>query len=441
MVETRRHFLMKSHLATALGMTALPDIRPEQAVTGGAIHDVTNYGAAGDGRTLCASAFQAAIDATEAEGGGTVRIPPGRFLLEYTPLIASRVHVIGSGAATVLRGVRPDNHRGAALISNKGQQARRYEGAHDWSISHLAIDSPDTNGIVITHADRVYLGFIHGVEVYHHFVDTVGRDILCENLFLTGRSGTSTFQVDSIHSAQTIWDGDNDVPPLRDDTDTENLMLRNSIITADAGHTGSRPQHHASIHFHGNDARGFIFSDLIVGGAETAFYQDENTRYSDVVLSNVICRNPGRALWFNPGRNDQQRLTVRGLHHAPERARDADPSYRGLEIHGRVGLVLSDIQLAAAAYAQTEFAVQIAASRQVRISGLQASGQGGYGILLNDGPTEDRAPMEQSLIQGALLEGFDVGCSYQGAQGKGISASGNLFTDVATPYQGDIRHD
>jgi hypothetical protein len=41
---------------------------------------VTDYGAVGDGTTLNTAAIQAAIDACAAAGGGTVRIPAGRFL-------------------------------------------------------------------------------------------------------------------------------------------------------------------------------------------------------------------------------------------------------------------------------------------------------------------------------------------------------------------------
>jgi hypothetical protein len=44
------------------------------------LYDVRAYGAVADGRTLCTEAIQKAIDRCAAAGGGTVYLPPGRFL-------------------------------------------------------------------------------------------------------------------------------------------------------------------------------------------------------------------------------------------------------------------------------------------------------------------------------------------------------------------------
>ncbi len=45
-----------------------------------ALYDVRDYGAKGDGKTLCTQAIQKAIDECSKAGGGTVYLPPGAFL-------------------------------------------------------------------------------------------------------------------------------------------------------------------------------------------------------------------------------------------------------------------------------------------------------------------------------------------------------------------------
>jgi len=368
---------------------------------------VTDFGAVGDGRTASAAAFQRAIDAAEAAGGGIVGIPPGTFILERTPLIASRVHLVGVGRASVLRGERPAGHRGAALISNKGQHARGYEGASDWSLSHLAIDSPKTNGIVITHAARVYLGRIHGVEVYHHFVDNVGCQVLCENLFLTGRSGTSTFQIDSLAGAQTIWDGRRAVEPNHDGTQARDLILRDSFITAAAGHAGDNPKHFCSLHFHGEQSAGFMFSNLVLGGAPVGIYQDAGSHYADIQIDNLRSTNRQAAARFNGGCRGQSGLVIRGLvHRAPEAG---EGPWNGLVVEGHDEVIVADSQLLAPDAAGAGVALALRGCRNVRIDGLQARARGGTAIAVDDAPSASGASAGSSgvLIDDCQFTGFD----------------------------------
>ncbi|MCL5282877.1 MAG: glycoside hydrolase family 28 protein [Planctomycetes bacterium] len=44
------------------------------------LYDIRDFGAKADGQTLCTPALQAAVDKCAAAGGGTVYLPPGRFL-------------------------------------------------------------------------------------------------------------------------------------------------------------------------------------------------------------------------------------------------------------------------------------------------------------------------------------------------------------------------
>lgn len=425
-------------LGAAAGWPEAAVAQPQVQRVRGSI-DVTEYGAVGDGVTPSASAFQQALDAAEANGGGVVTVPPGVFVLEFTPLIGSRVRLRGAGAASVLRGDRPKGQEGAALISNKGQQARGYGGAHDWGISHLAIDSPLTNGIVVTRAARVYIAHIYGIDVFNHFVDIVGRDVLCEYLWLTGRSGTSTFQIDSLSGAQTIWDGERAVAPRYDDTDSRDVVLRNSVITAVAGHQGNQPRHDVSVHFHGDDTAGFIFSDLILGGATTGFYQDADTRYDNIQIANVRSHNPGAAIVLNPGRSDQRGLSINGLMHVPEHT--AGRPYRGVDIHGRRDVSISQVQLVAPADSDCEFALRLTGCRRALVHGIQAVASGGRGILVADANEASPADAAQVLIESCMLEGFEVGCEYSGDVQTAVHAHRNLFSNVESDYLGPMLGD
>lgn len=395
-------------LAASLPVMAVgPVMAAEAAYTsaGDGTISVAAYGARGDGSTPCADAFQTALDEAERRGGGEVYVPAGIFRLEKTPLIPSRVHLRGSGRATVLRGTRTGGYQGSALISNKGQQAGGYEGACDWAMSDITIDSPDTNGIVVTHASGVRLSRIYGIDVYNHFIDLAARDVICENLFLTGRSGTSSFQIDSLHGAQSTWNGMQPVSPNLDGTESRDIILRSSIITAVAGHQGHRPRHDASIHFHGETSAGFLFSDLIIGGAATGFYQDEDTRYDDIQISNVRSTNPGHAILFKEGRHDQKNLLIRGLLHTPQAS--AAQTYRGLSIYGRHGLVLDAIRLDGSALSPADYAMRLNACSLVSYSGLQFSGHGGTGIIMQPAQRELSRDHLSDIRAGSRVEGFD----------------------------------
>jgi polygalacturonase len=67
----------------------------------GGVFSVRDYGALGDGRTLDTEAIQRAIDAASSAGGGTVCLPPGRYLAA-TIRLKSRVTLRIEAAATLL---------------------------------------------------------------------------------------------------------------------------------------------------------------------------------------------------------------------------------------------------------------------------------------------------------------------------------------------------
>ena len=71
------------------------------ASTPRALFNVHDYGAKGDGRTLATVALNAAVDACAAAGGGTVYVPPGRYLTG-TVVLKSHVTLDLDAGATLL---------------------------------------------------------------------------------------------------------------------------------------------------------------------------------------------------------------------------------------------------------------------------------------------------------------------------------------------------
>jgi len=87
----------------------------------GEVHNVLDYGAKGDGKTLCTAAIQKAID-----DGGTVRFPAGTFL---------------SGALCLKSGVTLQLDEGATLLGSRNPQ--------DYSVFHNLIQGDGLNDIAI----------------------------------------------------------------------------------------------------------------------------------------------------------------------------------------------------------------------------------------------------------------------------------------------------
>ena len=76
-----------------------------------AVHDTdaADFGAVGDGSTMNTKALQSAIDACAKRGGGTVRIPAGRFL-SGTLFVKSGVHLQLDAGAVLLGSPRLDDY-------------------------------------------------------------------------------------------------------------------------------------------------------------------------------------------------------------------------------------------------------------------------------------------------------------------------------------------
>ena len=74
-----------------------------------AVYDVRDYGAKGDGKTPCTKAIQAAVDKCAATGGGTVYLPPGKWL-SATIYMESHVTLFIDSGSTLLGSRNKDDY-------------------------------------------------------------------------------------------------------------------------------------------------------------------------------------------------------------------------------------------------------------------------------------------------------------------------------------------
>ena len=93
-------FNLKKHLISP-AFCFIFAISAAQPQSGRTIFTITDYGAKGDGKTLCTEAIQGAVNICAALGGGTVYFPPGEWL-SGTITLKTNVRLFLQTAATVL---------------------------------------------------------------------------------------------------------------------------------------------------------------------------------------------------------------------------------------------------------------------------------------------------------------------------------------------------
>ncbi|HVI98993.1 MAG TPA: glycosyl hydrolase family 28-related protein [Sphingomonas sp.] len=160
-MSARDHLLATAELsrrAVTLGLggalLASPALARAARVVGD-LHDVRDFGARGDGAAIDSPAINRAIEAAAKAGGGTVIVPPGRYLCFSIRLKDNVTIVLSAGA--VIEAASPDAHRG----SYDAPENYLEEQFQDFGITH--VHNSLIYGDGVSNAAIVGRGMLHGL--------------------------------------------------------------------------------------------------------------------------------------------------------------------------------------------------------------------------------------------------------------------------------------
>ncbi|WP_408957575.1 glycosyl hydrolase family 28-related protein [Natrinema sp. 74] len=275
------------------------------------VWNVEAHGIEGDGTTEVGQAVHDLLETVAQAGGGIVYFPPGRYLLERTPLIGDDTILLGAGRATVLEGTRPDGDEGRALVSNRGYDERGYDGASNWAVCNVRIDSPKSTGIMPAHADTVRLENIYGDRIYYHHIDIVSSRNVTVDGFRATRGGEgdsdAPVQFDSQRSGtawNSVWDGDGDALVADDETPTRNCTLADFEIDPANG-----PEY--GVHLHRGETESITLRDGHITGCQyTAIRADPDEEIADLTIDGVSCLENARGITLGHSESGRRELTI-----------------------------------------------------------------------------------------------------------------------------------
>ena len=98
-----------------LSSSADPPAGPATQSAGARVYNIRDFGAKGDGKTLDTAALQAAIDACTRDGGGTVLVPSGTFVVGTTELKSNVILHLAASATLLGSGDGKDYHAISAI--------------------------------------------------------------------------------------------------------------------------------------------------------------------------------------------------------------------------------------------------------------------------------------------------------------------------------------
>ncbi len=278
------------------------------------VWNVEAHGIEGDGETTVGEDVHTLFEMVHQAGGGIVYFPPGRYLFERTPLVGANTIVQGAGRSTVFEGPRPDGEEGRALLSNRGYDEPDYDGASNWGVRNVRIDSPESNGILPAHAANVRLENIYGDSIYYHHIDIVSsKNVTVDGYWATrgGEGGSDApIQFDNQNpgtAANGIWNGTDSDRTADDDTPTKHCTLRNFEIDPSNG-----PDYGIHIHRDGNESI-TIADGQVTGCQHAAIRADTGDLVTDLTIDRVSCLENARGISLGQVETGRQALTINNV--------------------------------------------------------------------------------------------------------------------------------
>lgn len=306
------------------------------------VWNVEAHGIKGDGTTEVGQAVHELLDTIDKAGGGIVYFPPGKYLLERTPLVGDDTILLGAGRSTVFEGPRPDGSEGRALLSNKGFDASEYNGASNWAVCNVRIDSPASNGILPAHAENVRLENIYGDAIYYHHIDIVSsKNVSVDGYWATrGGEGSSDapIQFDNQNQEATangIQDGNEYRRTVDDDTPAKNCTLKNFEIDPE-----NDPKYGVHIHRDGNESI-TIADGYITGCQHSAIRADTGGLVEDLTIDRVSCIENARGISLGHIEEGRRELTISNVTIRTDDSKIAAGS--GLYASGFSGAAISNV--------------------------------------------------------------------------------------------------
>lgn len=238
-----------------------------------------------NGGTGSANELQTALDNYDS-----VTMCNGTWDFDESILLNSNNSLLGEGPNTIITSTSISVDEVSLIGIKNCDTATAYNAAQNINIGNFKIDTPNTNGIGLAHAQYINIDKIWGSDAYWHYLDIAGcSDVFITNIISGTASGYAPIQFDNLTGANglVILVNGGTINANLDNTISKDIVLDKFDIVAS---TGSGKY---GIHYHRDGGQGVKVTNGIITGGYESIYLDTNTTWSDLTISDVTIYNPG----------------------------------------------------------------------------------------------------------------------------------------------------